>query len=135
MWSSFIRGGRPCGVPSFLRSLWPSVWSSFVRGGRLCGVLSSVVAVCVEFHRPCVVPSSVRPSPLFDRWQQCAKRTPRPNKYNLFARLAYFKSATPASFTYFGEVLSCPHKSIVTITKLYIAINNRHVKIIRFHTN
>ena len=25
-----------------------------------------------------------------------------------------------ASFTYFGEVLRCPHKRIVTITKVYI---------------
>ena len=40
-----------------------------------------------------------------------------------------------ASFTYFGEVLRCPHKSIVTITKVYIARNNIHVEIIRFHTN
>ena len=29
-----------------------------------------------------------------------------------------------ASFTYFGEVLRCPHKRIVTITKVYIARNN-----------
>ena len=40
-----------------------------------------------------------------------------------------------ASFTYFGEVLHCPHKCIVTITKVYIASNNIHVEIIRFHTN
>ena len=40
-----------------------------------------------------------------------------------------------ASFTYFGEVLRCPHKRIVTITKVYIARNNIHVEIIRFHTN
>ena len=29
-----------------------------------------------------------------------------------------------ASFTYFGEVLRCPHKRIVTIAKVYIARNN-----------
>ena len=38
-----------------------------------------------------------------------------------------------ASFTYFGEVLHCPHKRIVTITKVYIARNNIHLEIIRFH--
>ena len=32
-----------------------------------------------------------------------------------------------ASFTYFGEVLRCPHKRIVTITKVYIERNNIHV--------
>ncbi len=37
-----------------------------------------------------------------------------------------------ASFTYFGEVLLCPHKRIVTITKVYIARNNIHVELIRF---
>ena len=37
-----------------------------------------------------------------------------------------------ASFTYFGEVLRCPHKRIVTITKVYIARNNIHVELIRF---
>ena len=36
------------------------------------------------------------------------------------------------SFTYFEEVLRCPHKRIVTITKVYIATNNIHVEIIRF---
>ena len=35
-----------------------------------------------------------------------------------------------ASFTYFGEVLRCPHKRIVTITKVYIARNNIHVELI-----
>ena len=40
-----------------------------------------------------------------------------------------------ASFTYFGEGLRCPHKRIVTITKVYIARNTIHVEIIRFHTN
>ena len=35
----------------------------------------------------------------------------------------------------FWEVLRCPHKSIVTITKVYIARNNIHVEILRFHTN
>ena len=39
------------------------------------------------------------------------------------------------SFTYFGEVLRCPHKRIITITKVYIARNNIHMEIIRFHTN
>ena len=34
-----------------------------------------------------------------------------------------------ASFTYFGEVLRCPHKRIVTITKVYIARNTIHVEI------
>ena len=40
-----------------------------------------------------------------------------------------------ASFTYFGEVLRCPHKRIVIITKVYIARNNIHMEIIRFNTN
>ena len=40
-----------------------------------------------------------------------------------------------ASFTYFGEVLCCPHKRIVTITKVYIARNNIHVELIRFLKN
>ena len=40
-----------------------------------------------------------------------------------------------ASFTYFGEVFRCPHKRIVTITKVYIASNNIHVEIIRFRKN
>ena len=40
-----------------------------------------------------------------------------------------------ASFTYFGEVLRCPHKCIVTITKVYIARNNIHVELIRFRKN
>ena len=40
-----------------------------------------------------------------------------------------------ASFTYFGEVLRCPHKPIVTITKVYIARNNIHVELIRFRKN
>ena len=40
-----------------------------------------------------------------------------------------------ASFTYFGEVLCCPHKRIVTITKVYIARNTIQVEIIRFHKN
>ena len=35
----------------------------------------------------------------------------------------------------FGEVLRCPHKRTVTITKVYIARNTIHVEIIRFHTN
>ena len=38
-----------------------------------------------------------------------------------------------ASFTYFGEVLRCPHKRIVTVTKVYIARNNIHGELIRFH--
>ena len=40
-----------------------------------------------------------------------------------------------ASFTYSGEVLRCPHKRIVTITKEYIATNNIHVQSIRFRKN
>ena len=40
-----------------------------------------------------------------------------------------------ASFTYFGEVLLCPHKRIVTITKVYIARNNIHVAVIRLRKN
>ena len=40
-----------------------------------------------------------------------------------------------ASFTYFGEVLRCPHKRIVTVTKVYIAKNNIHVETIRFRKN
>ena len=40
-----------------------------------------------------------------------------------------------ASFTYFGKVLRCPHKRIVTITKVYIARNTIHVELIRFHKN
>ena len=40
-----------------------------------------------------------------------------------------------ASFIYFGEVLRCPHKRIVTITKVYIARNNIHMEIIRFRKN
>ena len=31
-----------------------------------------------------------------------------------------------ASFTYFGELLRCPHKRIVTMAKVYIAINHIH---------
>ena len=39
-----------------------------------------------------------------------------------------------ASFTYFGEVLRCPHKRIVTITKVYTVHrrNNIHVELTRF---
>ncbi len=40
-----------------------------------------------------------------------------------------------ASFTYYGKMLRCPHKRIVTITKVYIARNTIYVEIIRFHTN
>ena len=40
-----------------------------------------------------------------------------------------------ASFTYFGEVLRCPHKRIVTIKKVYIARNNIHLELIRFRKN
>ena len=40
-----------------------------------------------------------------------------------------------ASFTYFGEVLRCPYKRIVTITKVNIARNNIHVELIRFRKN
>ena len=35
----------------------------------------------------------------------------------------------------FWEVLRCPHKRIVTITKVYIARNNIHVELIRFSKN
>ena len=38
-----------------------------------------------------------------------------------------------ASFTYFGDLLRCPHKRIVTTTKVYIARNNMQVQFIRFH--
>ena len=38
-----------------------------------------------------------------------------------------------ASFTYVGDLLRCPDKRIVTITKVYIARNNQHVQFIRFH--
>ena len=45
----------------------------------------------------------------------------------------------PASFTYFWEELRCPHKRIVTITKVYIARNNigptRGHNTIRFRKN
>ena len=37
-----------------------------------------------------------------------------------------------ASLTYFGDLLRCPHKRIVIITKVCIAPNNIHVEIIRF---
>ena len=39
--------------------------------------------------------------------------------------------AIKQTFTYFAEVLRCPHKRIVTITKVYIAGNNIHVELIR----
>ena len=38
-----------------------------------------------------------------------------------------------ASLTYFGDLLRCPHKRIVTITKVYIATNNIHRKISGFN--
>ena len=38
-------------------------------------------------------------------------------------------------FTYFGEVLRCPHKRVITITIVYIARNNIQVELIRFRTN
>ena len=40
-----------------------------------------------------------------------------------------------ASFTYFGDLLRCPHKRIVTITKVCIARNNIQVELIRFRKN
>ena len=40
-----------------------------------------------------------------------------------------------ASFTYFGQLLCCPHKRIVTITKVHIARNNKQVESIRFRKN
>ena len=36
-------------------------------------------------------------------------------------------------YTYFGDPLRCPHKRIVTITKVYIARNNMQVQVTRFH--
>ena len=36
--------------------------------------------------------------------------------------------------SFFGEVLLYQHQRIVTMTKVYIASNNIHVEIIRFHT-
>ena len=50
-------------------------------------------------------------------------------------REAHCAQATVArlvTLTYFAEVLRCPHKRIVTITKVYIAKNNIHVELIRF---
>ena len=46
-----------------------------------------------------------------------------------------FVCVSYASLTYFGDLLRCPHKRIVTITKVYIATNNIHVKIVRFREN
>ena len=46
-----------------------------------------------------------------------------------------FYSQLRASFTYFGDMLRCPHKRIVTITKVYIARNNIQVELIRFRKN
>ena len=46
--------------------------------------------------------------------------------------LCHWMCQLRASFIYFGEVLRCPHKRIVTITKVYTARNNIHVEIIRF---
>ena len=43
-----------------------------------------------------------------------------------------FVGVSYASLTNFGDLLRCPHKRIVTITKVYIATNNIHVEIIRF---
>ena len=53
----------------------------------------------------------------------------------VWVRLSVCLCHRAASFTYFGEVLRCPHKRIVTIKKVYIARNNIHVELIRFHTN
>ena len=89
-----------------------------------------------EVHAPCGVPSSVRRRAY--SIDGSSARSARHDQINTtYSLLANFKSAIrAASFTYFGEVLSCPRKSmIVTITKVYIARNNIHVEIIRFHTN
>ena len=44
----------------------------------------------------------------------------------------FFVAAT--RFIYlFGDLLRCPHKRVVTITKVYIARNNMQVQFIRFH--
>ena len=53
----------------------------------------------------------------------------------MWVRLSVYLCHSAASFTYFGEVLRCPHKRIVTITKVYIARNNIHVELIRFRKN
>ena len=37
------------------------------------------------------------------------------------------------SVTYVGDLLRCPHKRIVTITKVFTARNYIHVQFIRFH--
>ena len=37
-----------------------------------------------------------------------------------------------ASFTYFGQLLRCPHKRIVNIMKVYIKRNNIQMELIRF---
>ena len=37
-----------------------------------------------------------------------------------------------ASFTYFGELLRCPHKHIVNMMKVYIERKNIQVELIRF---
>ena len=46
-----------------------------------------------------------------------------------------FVGGSYASLTYFGDLLRCPHKRIVTLTKVYIATNNIRVEIIRFRKN
>ena len=48
----------------------------------------------------------------------------------VWVRLSVCLCHCAASFTYFGEVIRCPHKRIVTITKVYIARNNIHVELI-----
>ena len=45
------------------------------------------------------------------------------------------RSAMRRFTSLFGEVLLYQHQRIVTITKVYIATNNLHVKIIRFRKN
>ena len=54
---------------------------------------------------------------------------------NLYINLRRSRDCLCVSVAYFGEVLRCPHKRIVTITKVYIARNKIYVEIIRFHTN
>ena len=46
-----------------------------------------------------------------------------------------FVDVSYASHSYFVDLLHCPHKRIVTITKVYIATNNIHVEIVRFCKN
>ena len=40
-----------------------------------------------------------------------------------------------ASFTYFGQLLRCPHKRIANIMKVYIKRNNIQMDLMRFRKN